>query len=149
MEILKSESVFVGYEQLRTNSTVLAIIKNGELVNEAASGDEVQFILDVTPFYAESGGQIADRGTLEAEGVTVTVKDVQKAPNGQNLHKALVVSGTLKTNQKVTATINEENRGKIIKNHTATHLLQRALKDVLGEHVNQAGSLVEPDRSKI
>lgn len=143
---IKTESVFVGYEQLRTNSTVLAIIKNGELVNEAASGDEVQFILDVTPFYAESGGQIADRGTLEAEGVTVTVKDVQKAPNGQNLHKALVVSGTLKTNQKVVASINEENRGKIIKNHTSTHLLQRALKDVLGEHVNQAGSLVEPDR---
>ncbi|CRK84244.1 alanine--tRNA ligase [Neobacillus massiliamazoniensis] len=143
---LKVDSKFVGYDQLHTNSNVLAIVKNGELAQEAISGEEIQLILDVTPFYAESGGQIADRGTIEGEGVTVSVKDVQKAPNGQNLHKAVVVSGTLKANQKVTATIDQTNRVKIIKNHTATHLLHRALKDVLGEHVNQAGSLVEPDR---
>lgn len=143
---LKVDSKFVGYDQLQTDSSVLAIVKNGELAQEATSGEEIQLILDVTPFYAESGGQIADRGTIEGEGVTVSVKDVQKAPNGQNLHKAIVVSGTLKANQKVTAIIDQTNRVKIIKNHTATHLLHRALKDVLGEHVNQAGSLVEPDR---
>ena len=143
---LKVVSEFVGYERRETSSTVVAIVKNGELVTEAGSGEEVQLILDVTPFYAESGGQIADRGTIEGEGALVFVKDVQKAPNGQNLHKVIVKSGILKTNQKVTATIDEENRVKIIKNHTATHLLQRALKDVLGDHVNQAGSLVEPDR---
>ncbi len=140
------ESQFVGYDQLETSSTVVAIIKHGELVEEAFSGDEVQLILDVTPFYAESGGQIADRGIIQAEGVTVSIKDVQKAPNGQNLHKAVVESGILKTNTKVTATVNQENRVQIIKNHTATHLLHQALKDVLGMHVNQAGSLVEPDR---
>ncbi|WHZ01835.1 alanine--tRNA ligase [Neobacillus sp. YX16] len=143
---IKVESEFVGYDQLQTNSTVVAIIKNGELIEEAFSGDEIQLILDVTPFYAESGGQIADRGMIYAEGVAVAVKDVQKAPNGQNLHKAVVESGILKTNAKVTASVNQVNRVQIIKNHTATHLLHQALKDVLGTHVNQAGSLVEPDR---
>ncbi|MEH7490774.1 alanine--tRNA ligase [Neobacillus niacini] len=139
-------SKFIGYDQLETSSTIVAIVKHGELVDEAFSGDEVQLILDVTPFYAESGGQIADRGIIQAEGVTVSVLDVQKAPNGQNLHKAVVESGILKTDAKVTAIVNQENRVQIIKNHTATHLLHQALKDVLGTHVNQAGSLVEPDR---
>ncbi|MEH6993100.1 alanine--tRNA ligase [Neobacillus drentensis] len=143
---IKVESEFVGYDQLQTSSTVVAIVKNGELIEEAFSGDEVQVILDVTPFYAESGGQIADRGMIYAEGVAVAVKDVQKAPNGQNLHKAVVESGILKTDAKVTATVNQDNRVQIIKNHTATHLLHQALKEVLGTHVNQAGSLVEPDR---
>ncbi|MDP4083410.1 MAG: alanine--tRNA ligase [Bacillota bacterium] len=143
---VKVKSQFVGYEQDETSSTVLAIVKDGELVEEATMGEEVQLILDITPFYAESGGQIADRGTIENEGVTVNILDVQKAPNGQNLHKAFVEKGTLKTNQSVRAKIDEANRVKIIKNHTATHLLHQALKDVLGTHVNQAGSLVEPDR---
>lgn len=143
---IKAESEFVGYDQLETSSTVLAIIKNGQLVNEAGSGEEIQFILDKTPFYAESGGQIADHGLLEKAGLKVAVKDVQKAPNGQNLHKAVVEAGTLKTNDQVTAKVDAANRVKIIKNHTATHLLQKALKTVLGEHVNQAGSLVEPER---
>jgi alanyl-tRNA synthetase len=143
---IKVESKFVGYDQLETTSTVLAIVKNGELITAAAGGEEVQLILDVTPFYAESGGQIADFGTLEASGLKVSVKDVQKAPNGQSLHKAIVEAGTLTTNVQVTAKVDAANRVKIIKNHTATHLLQRALKNVLGEHVNQAGSLVEPDR---
>lgn len=143
---IKVESKFVGYEQLQTNSTVLALVKEGQLVDTASHGEEIQLILDETPFYAESGGQIADEGTLEASGVKVEIKDVQKAPNGQNLHRAIVVEGTLKTNEQVVATVNEKNRSKIIKNHTATHLLHQALKDVLGTHVNQAGSLVEAER---
>lgn len=143
---IKAESKFVGYDTLETNSTIIAIIKNGELISEAKKGDEVQLILDETPFYAESGGQIADRGTLSADGLTVLIKDVQKAPNGQNLHSAVIEEGTLKEGSQVIAAVDAENRRKITKNHTATHLLQRALKDVLGEHVNQAGSLVEPDR---
>lgn len=143
---LTVKSEFVGYGELVTNSSVLAIIQNGELVGEAKSGQEVQLILDITPFYAESGGQIADRGVIEGEGAVMTVKDVQKAPNGQNLHTVVIQSGTLKTGQKVTAKVDVENRVKITRNHTATHLLHRALKDVLGEHVNQAGSLVEPER---
>ncbi|WP_077214070.1 alanine--tRNA ligase [Bacillus dakarensis] len=143
---IKVESTFVGYDQLQTNSKVLAIVKEGKLIEEASAGEEIQFILDETPFYAESGGQIADRGYLEGNGVKVLIKDVQKAPNGQNLHRALVESGTLQTNAAVVAKLDEQNRSKIIKNHTATHLLHQALKDVLGSHVNQAGSLVESDR---
>ncbi|MEH7109528.1 alanine--tRNA ligase [Bacillus sp. JJ1764] len=143
---LTVESRFVGYNELHTDSTILAIVKNGELADEAKTGEEVQVILNSTPFYAESGGQVADHGVIEGEGVSAYVKDVQKAPNGQNLHKVEVKSGILKINQQVKATVDDNNRAKIIKNHTATHLLHRALKDVLGEHVNQAGSLVEPDR---
>ncbi|HYK73100.1 MAG TPA: alanine--tRNA ligase [Pseudoneobacillus sp.] len=143
---ITTESRFVGYDQFQTTSVVTVLLKDGQPIDEAHVGEEVQLMLDVTPFYAESGGQIADKGTLEAAGLRVSIKDVQKAPNGQNLHSAIIEEGTLKVNIQVDAKVNEDNRGKIIKNHTATHLLHRALKDVLGEHVNQAGSLVEPDR---
>ena len=143
---IKVDSEFVGYDTLQVEAMVVTIVKDGQLVDTVNAGDEIQFILDVTPFYAESGGQIADKGLLEADGLRVAIKDVQKAPNGQNLHKAIVESGTMTTNDKVMATVNELNRSKIIKNHTATHLLHQALKDVLGTHVNQAGSLVGPDR---
>jgi alanyl-tRNA synthetase len=143
---IKESSEFVGYDNFETNSKIVALIKEGELVEEANAGDEIHFILDVTPFYAESGGQIADKGTVEANGVKLSVKDVKKAPNGQNLHNAVVVEGTVVKGLEVTAKVDQDNRAKIIKNHTATHLLHQALKDVLGTHVNQAGSLVEPDR---
>ncbi|PKR85173.1 alanine--tRNA ligase [Heyndrickxia camelliae] len=143
---IKVESEFVGYQTLETNAKVIAIVKDGELVTEVQTGDEIQFVLDQTPFYAESGGQVADAGTLTADGLKVTVKDVQKAPNGQNLHHAIVEQGSLTLDQEVFAEVNRVNRNKIIKNHSATHLLHQALKDVLGTHVNQAGSLVEPGR---
>ena len=143
---IKNESTFVGYDQLQIPANVIVLLKDGQLVDEASQGEEIQFILDQTPFYAESGGQIADRGVIFADTVKVDIKDVQKAPNGQNLHRAVVTEGSLEVNTKVTAIVDEINRGKVIKNHTATHLLQKALKEVLGAHVNQAGSLVEPDR---
>ncbi len=143
---IKNESEFIGYDHLQVTAVVSVLLKEGQLVDEASAGDEIQFMLDKTPFYAESGGQIADRGTITAEGVKADVQDVQKAPNGQNLHRAIVKEGTLKVNTTIVAAIDADNRGKIIKNHTATHLLQKALKEVLGSHVNQAGSLVEPDR---
>lgn len=143
---LKTESKFVGYDKLQTEAIIAAIVKDGQLIEEAHAGDDIQLILNETPFYAESGGQIADQGTLEAEGLMVSIKDVQKAPNGQNLHRAVVEKGTLKAEASVLAAVNEQIRSKVIKNHTATHLLHQALKDVLGGHVNQAGSLVGPDR---
>lgn len=143
---IKESSEFVGYDNFETNSKIVALVNEGELVEEAKAGDDVHFILDVTPFYAESGGQIADKGTIEANGVKLSVKDVKKAPNGQNLHHAVVEEGTVTKGLEVTAKVDQDNRAKIIKNHTATHLLHQALKDVLGGHVNQAGSLVEPDR---
>jgi alanyl-tRNA synthetase len=143
---IKNESTFVGYDQLQIPANVIVLLKDGQLVDEASQGEEIQFMLDQTPFYAESGGQIADRGVIFADTVKVAIKDVKKAPNGQHLHRAVVTEGSLEVNTKVTAIVDEINRGKVIKNHTATHLLQKALKEVLGAHVNQAGSLVEPDR---
>lgn len=143
---IKVESEFVGYDQVAVEAKVAAIIKNGELVTEAQEGEEVQVILDKTPFYAESGGQIADIGTMASESVKVNVLDVQKAPNGQNLHRVAVTAGTLTADSHIVAAVNQENRIHITKNHTATHLLHQALKDVLGTHVNQAGSLVQAER---
>ncbi|MCB5933551.1 alanine--tRNA ligase [Caldibacillus thermoamylovorans] len=139
-------STFVGYDTLETNAKIIGIFKDGKLISSANQGEEIQLILDQTPFYAESGGQIADRGTITAEGLVIEVLDVQKAPNRQNLHRAVVKQGVAETGQTVFAKIDSKNRLQITKNHSATHLLHRALKDVLGEHVNQAGSLVEPDR---
>jgi alanyl-tRNA synthetase len=144
---IKDKSDFVGYNQLTVNNAeVVVLIKDGEMIKEASAGDEVQLILDKTPFYAESGGQIADEGVLTSEKAQVRVKDVQKAPNGQNLHNVIVESGILQAGDRFTAIVSEENRNGIVKNHTATHLLHQALKDVLGTHVNQAGSLVTADR---
>ncbi|RDI44089.1 alanine--tRNA ligase [Falsibacillus pallidus] len=143
---VKTESKFVGYDVLQTTAKVAVLLKNGEFAESAEAGEDIQFILDQTPFYAESGGQIADKGLLLGDGFRVEVKDVQKAPNGQNLHNAKVVEGTLISGASVTAIVDEGSRSKVIKNHTATHLLHQALKDVLGTHVNQAGSLVESSR---
>ncbi len=139
-------SDFVGYEERSVDTEVVAIVKDKELTEEATEGDEIQIILQSTPFYAESGGQVADPGVILGEGVQLRVTDVQKAPNGQHVHTAVVESGSIKTGAKVTAEINRTNRSAIVKNHTATHLLHQALKDVLGDHVNQAGSLVGSER---
>ncbi|MED3076004.1 alanine--tRNA ligase [Bacillus wiedmannii] len=143
---VKVASEFVGYGTVATESNVVALVKNGEYTDSLQAGEEGQLMLDVTPFYAESGGQIADRGYLLADGVKVLVKDVQKAPNGQNLHKGVVEEGTLTKDAAVKAIIDTKNRSSVVKNHTATHLLHQALKDVLGTHVNQAGSLVTSER---
>ncbi|EMX0190534.1 MULTISPECIES: alanine--tRNA ligase [Bacillus cereus group] len=143
---VKVASEFVGYGTVATESNVVALVKNGEYTDSLQAGQEGQLMLDVTPFYAESGGQIADRGYLLADGVKVLVKDVQKAPNGQNLHKVVVEEGTLTKDAAVKAIIDTKNRSSVVKNHTATHLLHQALKDVLGTHVNQAGSLVTSER---
>jgi len=143
---LKMESKFVGYERLETESKILAIINNNQLVEYAGDEEIVHVILDVTPFYAESGGQIADIGEIIVGKTRLEVLDVQKAPNGQHLQRVKVLNGSIQTGESGIARVNAENRKDIIKNHTATHLLHRALKDVLGEHVNQAGSLVAADR---
>ncbi|MDR4169756.1 alanine--tRNA ligase [Bacillus nitratireducens] len=143
---VKVASEFVGYGTVATESNVVALVKNGEYTDSLQAGEEGQLMLDVTPFYAESGGQIADRGYILTDGVKVLVKDVQKAPNGQNLHKVVVEEGTLTKDAAVKAVIDTKNRSSVVKNHTATHLLHQALKDVLGMHVNQAGSLVTSER---
>lgn len=143
---IKDKSEFVGYDKHEETGIVLQIVSDNGFVDQLNAGQEGQLVLDITPFYAESGGQIADKGYILADNVKVFVKDVQKAPNGQNLHHVFVEEGTIQKGMQVTAQIDTSIRADIIKNHTATHLLHQALKDVLGTHVNQAGSLVTPDR---
>jgi alanyl-tRNA synthetase len=143
---VKVNSEFVGYDQFEVETAVEVIVKENDFSEQISAGEEAQIILTQTPFYAESGGQIADQGILIADNLIVKVKDVQKAPNGQHLHTIVVEKGTLHQGQTVQAIVNQEKRAEIVKNHTATHLLHQALKDVVGHHVNQAGSLVAPQR---
>ncbi|WP_458415416.1 alanine--tRNA ligase [Schinkia sp. CFF1] len=143
---IKIESKFIGYDNSDAVSRIEVVLQNNEYVEHVQVGEEAQIILNVTPFYAESGGQIADQGYLVSNELTLRVKDVQKAPNGQHLHSVIVEKGILTKGMTVTAKIDEDKRNAIIKNHTATHLLHQALKDVLGNHVAQAGSLVSPER---
>ncbi|RIM90304.1 alanine--tRNA ligase [Staphylococcus xylosus] len=148
-EVLKRitiESKFVGYDVMDRATTITDIIHNGELIDVAEAGETVYFILKETPFYAVSGGQVADQGKVSNENFEILVTEVTKAPNGQNLHKGEIQFGTVKTNAEVSASVNHKERSAIKKNHSATHLLHAALKEVLGEHVNQAGSLVEAER---
>ncbi|MET3682502.1 alanyl-tRNA synthetase [Alkalibacillus flavidus] len=140
------DSQFIGYDQLTTTTTLSTIVKDQAMTSNLQAGDEATIVLADTPFYAESGGQIADKGVIKSETGVAHVKDVQKGPNGQNLHQIDVTEGTLTLQQSVEAEVNEYDRKQTVKNHTATHLLHQALKDVLGDHVNQAGSLVAPDR---
>lgn len=146
LETLTTASKFVGYGELRVESKVVALVKDGELVDEVMQGDEGQLLLDVTPFYAESGGQVFDRGRLYSDDFEAEVIAVNRAPHGQNLHTVRVLSGRLKVNANCTAQVEESFRRDVVKNHTATHLLHKALREVLGTHVAQAGSLVEDQR---
>ena len=143
---LHDESEFIGYETTAVSTKVTSIVRDQVLVKTAHEGDEVKVVLTQTPFYAESGGQIADHGVIENDTFRGFVKDVQKAPNGQNLHTVVIESGEMITDAEVMATVDNSLRGHTIKNHSATHILHQALKDVLGTHVNQAGSYVGPDR---
>jgi alanyl-tRNA synthetase len=135
-------SIFVGYEQYVAQSKVIALLKNGELVSELKEGEEGEVFLDITPFYAERGGQIGDTGTIESADGLFVVDDTQSPVDGVISHKGKVVKGNIKVGDQVIASIDRERREDIKRNHTATHLLHSALRLVLGEHVRQAGSLV-------
>lgn len=140
-----ARTLFVGYEHLESESRVVGIVREGELVPTAQQGDTVEIALDITPFYAEAGGQVGDTGTLEWDGGRAEVLDTQKV-NEFYLHHAHIVEGELVLHEKVHARVNGARRLDIMRNHTATHLLHAALRKVLGTHVVQAGSLVAPDR---
>ena len=137
---------FVGYDRSSEQGRVLALVADGELRDELAQGVEGILVLDQTPFYAEMGGQVGDHGTIQGPNGTFQVTDVQKNKGGKFMHSGKVVSGTLSVGETVTASIDMERRKAIMRAHSATHLLDAALKKVLGDHVHQAGSLVEPDR---
>ena len=138
---------FVGYEHDTSDGTLLAIVVEGELRDEIVAGAEASLVLDRTPFYAEMGGQSADHGTMTtAGGARFLVRDVQKNKGGKFLHTGVLEQGALKVGDTISAAIDTERRAAIRRAHTATHLLDAALQKVLGAHVHQAGSLVEPDR---
>ena len=137
---------FIGYEQEVCEAKVLAIVVENELRDEIVSGAEATIVLDQTTMYAEMGGQVGDHGVMSAEGVSFQVKDVQKNKGGKFLHVGVLTAGELKVGDTVTVSIDTERRNAVRRAHTATHLLHAALKMVLGDHVHQAGSLVEPDR---
>ncbi len=137
---------FVGYDTFETESVVKAIMKNGSVVEELFEGEEAEVFLDRTPFYGESGGQVGDTGSMISEKVKMSVEDTKKPLDGLYSHRVKVRRGTLKVWMKVIAKVDAQRRKDIMRNHTATHLLQAALRSVLGEHVKQAGSLVEPER---
>ena len=140
------DTVFVGYEHNEAPGTLLAIAAEGELREEIAAGTEAILVLDQTPMYAEMGGQVADHGRICGPEGVFEVTDVQKNKGGKYMHSGVVRSGVLKVGDAVTASIDIQRRTAIRRAHSATHLLDRVLRDVLGEHVHQAGSLVEPDK---
>ena len=137
---------FDGYTIYDEKATVLAIVANGEVAGSAATGDRVTIVLDHTPFYAEMGGQVADHGLLTNEkGLSVRISDVQKTKDGKFMHIGVVESGVIAVDDIVTAAIDTARRQAIARSHTATHLLQKALRMVLGTHVEQAGSYTDAD----
>ena len=137
---------FLGWETVSAPAQVLALVKEEERVGLLGPGEEGWLLLDATPFYGESGGQVGDTGRLEGEGFKAAVADTQKLPDGKILHLIRVEEGYIKEGDRLLAQVDRTRREDIARNHSATHLLHRALKEVLGEHVNQAGSLVEPGR---
>jgi alanyl-tRNA synthetase len=139
-----NKTVFKGYEALSTESKVLVIIKDGESQSMASDGEKVTVVLDKTPFYGESGGQIGDEGIISTENGGIAVTDTQKTHDGVFLHMGTVF-GELSAGDEVTAVVTKETRDAVMRNHSATHLLQKALQTILGSHIAQAGSLVSPE----
>lgn len=140
------ESRFLGYNQKATTSTVKALVVDGQIVNQMSQGQTGMVILDQTPFYAEMGGQVGDAGTLKSEDIVFKVTDCISPYTGVIAHAGTLEQGELKVGSVVNAEIDTERRQKIANNHTATHLLHWALHTLLGEHIKQAGSVVDPMR---
>ncbi len=137
---------FIGYDRLESDAVLRAILKGEQLVKEARDGDEIEVILDVTPFYAEGGGQVGDRGTLSGpEGLVEIMETTRPAPT-LILHKGTVRQGRIREGERLHLTVNAATRQDAARNHTATHLVHAALRDLLGPHVKQYGSLVGPNR---
>lgn len=137
-----SATEFCGYNNLSIDAKVKAIIKNGELVNFASEGDKVIIVTDKTPFYAESGGQIGDNGEIRSSNVHMSVVDTVKNSSGIYMHSCIVNNGIVSCGDIVKASVDELKRQSIMRNHTAAHMLQAALRRVLGTHVEQAGQFV-------
>jgi alanyl-tRNA synthetase len=137
---------FIGYETFKSISGIVSIIKGGQEVASANEGDEIEVILDRSPFYGESGGQQGDAGWISKEGMTLMITGTAKFGKGLISHRGIVESGTISVGDKVEAIVDEDRRIATALNHTATHLLHAALREILGDHVKQAGSLVSSER---
>jgi alanyl-tRNA synthetase len=139
-------SEFLGYETETAEGVVAALVKDGKEVDALRAGESGAVVLNQTPFYAESGGQVGDTGVMRGEGVRFSVADTQKKAGDVFVHSGTVEQGTLKVGAALTLEVDHSRRSAIRRNHSATHLLHEALRQVLGEHVAQKGSLVAPDR---
>jgi alanyl-tRNA synthetase len=142
---LQGSTEFTGYEQLTDSGKILGLYSEGNQIDEASEGMKVALVLDNTPFYAESGGQVGDSGYLRSEGMTIEIMDCQKSGN-HSLHMGAVVKGEIKVGDQVSAEVDASVRQATALNHSATHLVHEALKRVLGEHVEQKGSLVDSEK---
>ncbi|HDG98770.1 MAG TPA: alanine--tRNA ligase [Desulfobacterales bacterium] len=137
---------FVGYDTLCSEGNIVALVSNGEETDTVRAGESVEVVLDRSPFYGESGGQVGDKGIIKSEQGIVRIGDTQKIAQNIIVHKGVVQKGEIRVGQSVTAEVDEQRRRATALNHSATHLLHAALREILGEHVKQAGSLVSPDR---
>ncbi|MDQ0320504.1 alanyl-tRNA synthetase [Pararhizobium capsulatum DSM 1112] len=137
---------FLGYDTETAEGVVLAIVRDGKVVDSAATGDKVQLVLNQTPFYGESGGQMGDTGVISTDHARVQVSDTQKRGEGLFVHSAVVENGTINKGDAVALVVDHARRSRLRANHSATHLLHEALREVLGTHVAQKGSLVAPER---
>lgn len=141
-------TVFLGYNQTECEAKLIALAANGKRAESAGEGDEVRIVLNQTVFYAESGGQVADTGVITAKGAKVEITDCQKSHEGFYVHTGRVLMGVIEAGKTVTASIDTARRASIMRNHTSAHLLQSALRSVLGEHIHQAGSYVDDTRMR-
>jgi len=139
---------FLGYETLRAEGKVISILKDGDLVDSACEGEQVEIILDQSPFYSESGGQVGDTGWMRNDTLSIKIVDTIKYPANLIIHKGEIIEGVISVGNTVEEMVDEKRRKNIAQNHTATHLLQAALREILGEHVKQAGSHVGPERMR-
>ncbi|VHX80700.1 alanyl-tRNA ligase [Clostridioides difficile] len=140
------DSIFNGYSEIYGEGTIEAIVKDDELVQSAEEGDKVSIVLDNTTFYPEGGGQVGDCGLITNENLVLEVLNTKKGANNSIKHIGIIKSGRISNGDKVKTLVDRETRMSAARNHSATHLLHKALREVLGEHVNQAGSLVTPER---
>ncbi|MYN01623.1 alanine--tRNA ligase [Pseudoduganella sp. DS3] len=148
VEYSGEKNKFVGYDQLAHNSKVVALYANGAPVQELKAGEQGIVVLDTTPFYAESGGQVGDQGLIQSAGAKFAVEDTLKIQPDVFGHHGVLASGALKVGDAVGAEVDQHARGRTIRNHSATHLMHKALREVLGSHVAQKGSLVDPDKAR-
>ena len=148
LEYSGASTVFVGYERLEQKSIVTGLYREGVAVPKVAAGDRAVIVLDTTPFYAESGGQVGDAGALRAENMAFAVEDTQKISADVVGHHGTVLTGEIAVGDRVEAAVDTVRRAHTVRNHSATHLLHKALREVLGTHVQQKGSLVDPEKTR-